>query len=42
LASIATLPETQHALADHVNRLRDLLDDLLFGCRDFGMVGIKP
>ncbi|NJL26920.1 MAG: methyltransferase domain-containing protein [Thermoanaerobaculia bacterium] len=39
---LAGLPETQHALADHVNRLRDLLDDLLYGCRDFGMVGHKP
>lgn len=38
---LAALPEAQHALADHVNRLRDLLDDLLFGCRDFGMVGHK-
>lgn len=39
---LATLPEEQKALADHVNRLRDLLDDLLFGYRDFGMVGVKP
>ncbi|HEX9733099.1 MAG TPA: class I SAM-dependent methyltransferase [Thermoanaerobaculia bacterium] len=39
---LASLPDEQQALADHVNRLRDLLDDLLFGCRDFGMVGVKP
>lgn len=36
------LPEEQKALADHVNRLRDLLDDLLFGAQDFAMVGEKP
>ena len=39
---LARLPEEQKALADHVNRLRDLLDDLLFGYRDFGMIGVKP
>ncbi|MCP4653791.1 MAG: class I SAM-dependent methyltransferase [bacterium] len=39
---LATLPEDQRALADSVNRLRDLLDDLLFGHRDFAMVGVKP
>jgi len=39
---LATLHEDQRALADSVNRLRDILDDLLFGNRDFGMVGEKP
>jgi SAM-dependent methyltransferase len=39
---LALLPEEQRALADHVNRMRDLLDDLLFGARDFAMVGVKP
>ena len=39
---LARLPEEQRALADQVNRLRDILDDLLFGSRDFGLVGIKP
>lgn len=38
---LATLPEDQRPLADHVNRLRDRLDDLLFGYQDFGMVGVK-
>ena len=38
---IALLPEEQRVLADQVNRLRDILDDLLFGSRDFGLVGIK-
>ncbi|MEM1206707.1 MAG: class I SAM-dependent methyltransferase [Acidobacteriota bacterium] len=36
------LPADQRPLADHVNRMRDVLDDLLFGDRDFGMVGTKP
>lgn len=39
---LAGLPEGQHALADQINRLRDLLDDLLFGNRDFALVGIRP
>jgi SAM-dependent methyltransferase len=39
---LATLPPDQRPLADAVNRLRDTLDDLLYGCQDFGMVGIKP
>ncbi len=39
---LAALPEKQKELADHVNRLRDILDDLLFGHRDFAMIGIKP
>lgn len=32
----------QKQLADQVNRLRDMLDDLLFGNRDFALVGIRP
>ena len=39
---LAKLPEEQRLLADKVNRLRDHLDELLFGCQDFGMVGRKP
>jgi SAM-dependent methyltransferase len=39
---LAKLPAEQRPLADQVNRLRDRLDDLLFGCQDFGMVGRKP
>lgn len=39
---LATVPSEQRPLADRVNRLRDALDDLLFGCQDFGMVGTKP
>ncbi|HEV7508866.1 MAG TPA: class I SAM-dependent methyltransferase [Thermoanaerobaculia bacterium] len=38
---LARLPAEQRSLADQVNRLRDRLDDLLFGCQDFGMVGRK-
>jgi O-antigen chain-terminating methyltransferase len=29
-------------VADGINRLRDRLDELLFGYQDFGMVGFKP
>jgi SAM-dependent methyltransferase len=39
---LAKLPAEQRPLADSVNRLRDRLDDLLFGYQDFGMVGRKP
>lgn len=38
---LAQLPEEQRVLADRVNRLRDRLDELLFGYQDFGMVGTK-
>jgi hypothetical protein len=30
-----------HPLADRVNRLRDRLDDLLFGSQDYGLVARK-
>lgn len=39
---LAAVPPEQRPLADHVNRLRDTLDDLLFGSQDYGMVGTKP
>jgi O-antigen chain-terminating methyltransferase len=39
---LAKLPPEQRQLADQVNRLRDRLDELLFGYQDFGMVGKKP
>lgn len=39
---LARLPEEQRMLADKVNRLRDRLDELLFGYQDFGMVGRRP
>jgi len=39
---LAMLPESARLLADQVNRLRDQLDDILFGEQDFGMVGVKP
>jgi hypothetical protein len=29
-------------VADRVNRLRDRLDELLFGYQDYGLVGVKP
>ena len=39
---LAPLPAEQRPLADQVNRLRDRIDELLFGFQDFGMVGRKP
>ena len=39
---LALLPEPQHVLADHLNRLRDRLDELLFGCQDYGLIGARP
>jgi SAM-dependent methyltransferase len=39
---LSRLPAEQRTLADAVNRLRDRLDELLYGCQDFGMVGVKP
>lgn len=35
---IGDLGETQHLLADRVNRLRDQLDDLLFGYQDYAVL----
>lgn len=40
--ALADLDPAQRPLADQVNRLRDLLDELLFGHRDYGLVGEKP
>ncbi|HYL05270.1 MAG TPA: class I SAM-dependent methyltransferase [Thermoanaerobaculia bacterium] len=39
---LSRLPAEQRALADAVNRLRDQLDELLYGCQDFGLIGVKP
>ena len=39
---LAEIPESQHLLADRVNRLRDRIDELLFGTQDFGLIGVKP
>jgi O-antigen chain-terminating methyltransferase len=39
---LAKVPEEQKPLADKVNRLRDRIDELLFGYQDFGMVGRRP
>lgn len=35
------LPDDLHALADRINRLRDRLDELLFGAQDFAVVGVR-
>jgi len=39
---LAALPESQAELADRVNRLRDRLDELLFGYQDYALVATKP
>jgi SAM-dependent methyltransferase len=39
---LARVPEEQRPLADRVNRLRDRVDELLFGFQDFGLVGTRP
>ena len=39
---LAAVPEPQRDLADRVNRLRDRLDDLLFGPQDYALIGHKP
>jgi SAM-dependent methyltransferase len=39
---VAAFDQQQKELADHINRLRDRLDDMLFGYQDYGMVGLKP
>ena len=36
------LPAEQRALADSINRLRDRLDDLLFGFQDYALIATKP
>lgn len=38
---LSAIPAELHPLADRVNRLRDRLDDLLFGCQDYGLVARK-
>lgn len=38
---LAGLPEDLQVLADRINRLRDRLDDLLFGAQDFAVVGVR-
>jgi SAM-dependent methyltransferase len=39
---LATIAPEQRDLADRVNRLRDRLDDLIFGYQDYGLIGTKP
>ncbi len=36
------LSDEMKPVADHVNRLRDQLDELLYGFQDYAMVGTKP
>lgn len=39
---LAELPEEQHRLADRINRLRDRLDETLFGHQDYAVLGRRP
>src|SRR5688500_17887607 len=39
---LAALPPEQRPLADSINRLRDRLDDVLFGYQDYALVATKP
>ncbi len=39
---LAALPAEQQALGEEILRLRDRLDDLLFGFQDYGLIGRKP
>ncbi|HUO87341.1 MAG TPA: class I SAM-dependent methyltransferase [Thermoanaerobaculia bacterium] len=39
---LASVAAEQQALADRVNRLRDHLDDLLYGDQDYALVGTRP
>jgi SAM-dependent methyltransferase len=39
---LAEVAAEQRPLADRVNRLRDRIDELLFGYQDYGMVGTRP
>jgi len=36
------LPEASRPLAEELNRLRDRLDDLLFGAQDYALIGTRP
>lgn len=38
---LSTLPPEQHQLADRINRLRDRIDEVLFGFQDFGVVATR-
>lgn len=39
---LSALPADLHQLADRVNRLRDRLDEVLFGHQDYALIGVKP
>ena len=39
--NLAELPEEQRRLADRINRLRDRLDETLFGDQDFAILGLR-
>jgi 2-polyprenyl-3-methyl-5-hydroxy-6-metoxy-1,4-benzoquinol methylase len=39
---LSGLSDEMKPVADHVNRLRDQLDELLYGYQDYAMIGTKP
>ncbi len=39
---VEELAEELRPLADRLNRIRDRLDDTLWGCQDYGMIGTRP
>ncbi|MEM8961310.1 MAG: class I SAM-dependent methyltransferase [Acidobacteriota bacterium] len=39
--ALDTLPEAQRRLGEQINALRDALDDLLYGERDYGLIGTR-
>lgn len=39
---LSGLSDDMKPVADHVNRLRDQLDELLYGYQDYAMIGTKP
>ena len=39
---LSPLAPEQRLLGDEVNRLRDRLDELLFGYQDYALLGTKP
>jgi SAM-dependent methyltransferase len=40
--ALEAVPEASRPLAEEINRLRDRLDDLLFGAQDYALIGTRP
>ena len=39
---VSELSPEARPLAESINEIRDRLDDLLYGCQDYAVVGKKP